>query len=44
VAGHAVVGRNDLDEFQARILDLVTVIEAGTEETLEDAGRRLAEP
>jgi len=44
VTCHAVVGRNDLDEFQARILDLVTVIEAGTEETLEDAGRRLAEP
>ena len=44
VTCHAVVGRNDLDEFQARILDLVTVIEAGTGETLEAAGRRLAEP
>ncbi len=44
VTCHAVVGRNDLDDFQARILDLVTVIEAGTEEELEAAGRRLAEP
>jgi len=44
VTCHAVVGRNDLDEFQARILDLVTVIEAGTEEALEAAGRRLVEP
>lgn len=44
VTCHAVVGRNGLDEFQARILDLVTVIEAGTEEALEAAGHRLAEP
>jgi len=44
VTCHAVVGRSDLDEFQQRILDLVTVIEAGTEEEMEEAGRRLAEP
>ena len=44
VTCHAVVGRNGLDEFQARILDLVTVIEAGTKEALEAAGRRLAAP
>ena len=44
VACHAVVGRNDLEEFQQRVLDLVTVIEAGTERELEAAGRRLAEP
>jgi len=44
VTCHAVVGRNDLDEFQARILDLVTVIDAGTLEEMQAAGRRLAEP
>ncbi|MEK6228243.1 MAG: glycerate kinase [Actinomycetota bacterium] len=44
VTCHAVVGRNNLEDFQARILDLVTVIEAGTEAQLEAAGRRLAEP
>lgn len=39
---HAVVGRNELDRFGARILDLQTVIEAGTPAQLEAAGRRLA--
>jgi glycerate 2-kinase len=43
VACHAVVGRNDLDEFRARVLDFGLVIEAGSTEDLEAAGRRLAE-
>jgi len=41
VACHAVVGRADLDPFQARILDLASVTEAGTEEEMEEAARRL---
>jgi glycerate kinase len=43
VACHAVVGRNELDEFRARVLDFGLVIEAGSTEALEAAGRRLAE-
>lgn len=43
VACHAVVGRDDLDEFRARVLDFGLVIEAGSVEDLEAAGRRLAE-
>ena len=43
VACHAVVGRNDLEPFDARILDLETVIEATTLEELGAAGRALAE-
>jgi glycerate kinase len=43
VACHAVVGRNDLDPFRARVLDFGLVIEAGDEAALEAAGRRLAE-
>jgi glycerate kinase len=43
VACHAVVGRNDLDEFRARVLDFGLVIEATTVGELEAAGRRLAE-
>jgi glycerate kinase len=43
VACHAVVGRNELDEFRARVLDFGLVIEATTEAELEAAGRRLAE-
>jgi glycerate kinase len=43
VACHAVVGRNDLDEFRARVLDFGLIIEAGDEDALEAAGRRLAE-
>jgi glycerate kinase len=43
VACHAVVGRNELDEFRARVLDFGLVIEATTEDELESAGRRLAE-
>jgi glycerate kinase len=43
VACHAVVGRNELDEFRARVLDFGLVIEATTEDELESAGRRLAD-
>jgi glycerate kinase len=43
VGCHAVVGRNDLDEFRARVLDFGLVIEAGDEAALEAAGRELAE-
>jgi glycerate kinase len=43
VACHAVVGRNDLDEFRARVLDFGLIIEGGDEAALEAAGRRLAE-
>jgi glycerate 2-kinase len=42
VACHAVVGRIELDEFSARILDLASVTEATTLEELEEAGRRRA--
>ena len=42
VTCHAVVGRTDLDPFEARILDLQTVTEAGTLKDLEAAGRALA--
>lgn len=40
---HAVVGRNALDRFDARILDLQLVIEAGTEDELRAAGAQLAD-
>lgn len=39
---HAVVGRLSLDLFSRRILDLQHVVEAGTPEELERAGRELA--
>jgi glycerate 2-kinase len=42
VACHAVVGKIELDEFSARILDLASLSEATTLEELEEAGRRLA--
>jgi glycerate kinase len=42
VACHAVVGKNELDEFSARILDLASLTEATTLNELENAGRRLA--
>jgi glycerate kinase len=42
VACHAVVGRNGLQPFEARILDLETVTEATTLAELERAGRALA--
>ena len=41
VACHAVVGRNALDPFQERILDLASVTEATTLEELAKAGREL---
>ena len=43
VACHAVVGRNELEPFEARLIDLSTVTEAGTERRLRTAGRRLAD-
>lgn len=42
VGCHAVVGRNELDAFGARILDLASVTEASTPAELERAGRDLA--
>lgn len=42
VACHAVVGSDRLDRFHARLLDLASVREAGTERELERAGRELA--
>ena len=41
VACHAVVGRNALDPFQERVLDLASVTEATTLDELEQAGRAL---
>ena len=38
---YAVVGRRELNSFGMRILDLQVVLEAGTAEQLEAAGRRL---
>lgn len=43
VGCHAVVGRNRLSAFDARLIDLASVIEATTTEELEAAGRLLAE-
>jgi glycerate 2-kinase len=43
VACHAVVGRNDLDEWGARVIDLASVREATTLAAIETAGRELAE-
>ena len=42
VTCHAVVGKNDLEPFKARILDLASVREAGDLEALAAAGRELA--
>jgi glycerate 2-kinase len=42
VACHAVVGKIELDDFPARILDLASLTEATTLEELEEAGRTLA--
>lgn len=41
VACHAVVGRNDMQPFEERILDLATVTEASTLRALQAAGKRL---
>ena len=43
VVCHAVVGRNELSAFDARLIDLAGVTEATTLEELENAGRALAE-
>jgi glycerate kinase len=40
---HAVVGRRELGAFEARVLDLQAILEAGTLAQLEAAGRRLAD-
>jgi glycerate kinase len=42
VACHAVVGRDDLPPFEARLLDLSSVTEAGDAAALRRAGRALA--
>jgi glycerate kinase len=42
VACHAVVGRNEIEPFEQRVLDLQSVREAGTEATLEAAGEAIA--
>jgi glycerate kinase len=42
VPAYAVVGRNELDPFDARILDLQEILEAGDLAGLEQAGRQLA--
>jgi glycerate 2-kinase len=39
---HAVVGRDSLEPFKRRIIDLASVTEATTLDELRDAGRRLA--
>jgi glycerate kinase len=41
VACHAIVGRDALDPFNERVLDLASVTEAGTLEELQAAGRAL---
>jgi glycerate kinase len=40
---YAVVGTRELDSFDARVLDLQVVLEAGTPARLRAAGQRLAE-
>jgi glycerate kinase len=42
VPTHAVVGRNEMDRFDARILDLQIILEAGTRAALRRAGHELA--
>lgn len=43
VPAHAVTGENDLDSFDARILDLQTILVARTHRSLTLAGQKLAE-
>lgn len=43
VPAHAIVGTRSLDDFDARILDLQSIDEAGTRQAIADAGRRLGE-
>lgn len=42
VPAYAVTGQDDLDSFDARILDLQTVLHARTHRSLVNAGRKLA--
>jgi glycerate kinase len=42
VPAYAVTGEDDLDSFDARILDLQTILQARTHRSLLDAGRELA--
>jgi glycerate kinase len=42
VPAYAVTAHNRLDPFEARIVDLQVVLEAGTRRTLGAAGRKLA--
>ncbi|MGD1051489.1 MAG: glycerate kinase, partial [Solirubrobacteraceae bacterium] len=41
VPAHAIVGRRELDRFDARILDLQEILEAGDEPAIEEAGAAL---
>ena len=43
VPAYAVTGEDDLDSFDARILDLQTILQARTHRSLVNAGRKLAE-
>jgi glycerate kinase len=43
VPAYAVTGSNALDRFDARILDLQVIIEAGSRQALVAAGKRLAQ-
>jgi glycerate 2-kinase len=43
VPAYAVTGEDDLDSFDARILDLQTILIARTHRSLTQAGRKLAE-
>jgi glycerate kinase len=42
VPAYAVTGHNALDPFEARIVDLQVILEAGTTRALNAAGRKLA--
>jgi hypothetical protein len=43
VPAYAVTGRDELDRFEARILDLQVILEASTARALSAAGRKLAD-
>jgi hypothetical protein len=43
VPAYAVTGEDSLDPFEARIIDLQVILEAGTPRALSAAGRKLAE-
>jgi glycerate kinase len=44
IACHAIVGRNELEPFEERIIDLASVSQATTLDELEAAGAALVEP